>query len=133
MDWLPSHCDTEGNETDDQLAKSALIRGKTLEYLPTPTEIHHVFKQSIRQEWSQEWRDFHGFGHCSKDIVTRIVYTYNNGKYFCINILCLGNSRTRGCQTRFVFTKLLLFFFFFFFFSLFLFNLFLFNDLIIKC
>ena len=26
-------------------------------------------------------------GHCSKDIVTSIVYTYNHGKYFCINIL----------------------------------------------
>ena len=25
-------------------------------------------------------------GHCSKDIVTSIVYTYNHGKYFCINI-----------------------------------------------
>ena len=26
-------------------------------------------------------------GHCSKDIETSIVYTYNHGKYFCINIL----------------------------------------------
>ena len=26
-------------------------------------------------------------GHYSKDIVTSIVYTYNHGKYFCINIL----------------------------------------------
>ena len=26
-------------------------------------------------------------GHCSKDIVTSIIYTYNHGKYFCINIL----------------------------------------------
>ena len=26
-------------------------------------------------------------GHCSKDIVTSIVYTYNHGKYVCINIL----------------------------------------------
>ena len=25
--------------------------------------------------------------HCSKDIVTSIVYTYNHEKYFCINIL----------------------------------------------
>ena len=63
MDWLPSHCDIEGNETADQLAKSALTREKTLEYLLTPTEIYPVIKQSIRQEWSQEWRDFHGFRH----------------------------------------------------------------------
>ena len=26
-------------------------------------------------------------GHCSKDILTSIVYTYNHGKYFHINIL----------------------------------------------
>ena len=26
-------------------------------------------------------------GHCSKDIETSIVYTYNHGEYFCINIL----------------------------------------------
>ena len=26
-------------------------------------------------------------GHCSKDIVTSIVYTYDNGKYFCFNII----------------------------------------------
>ena len=26
-------------------------------------------------------------GHCSKDIVTSIVFTYNHGKCFCINIL----------------------------------------------
>ena len=25
-------------------------------------------------------------GHCSKDIVASIVYTYNHGKYFCINV-----------------------------------------------
>ena len=25
--------------------------------------------------------------HFSKDIVTSIVYTYNHGEYFCINIL----------------------------------------------
>ena len=26
-------------------------------------------------------------GHCSMDIVTSIVYTYNHGKKFCITIL----------------------------------------------
>ena len=26
-------------------------------------------------------------GHCSKDIVASIVYTYSHGKYFCISIL----------------------------------------------
>ena len=86
-------------------------------------------------------------GHCSKDIVTSIVYTYNRGKYFCINILfVLGVCMFDGIAEHevaerevaerecfFVFFLLFFFFFFFFFYEiayLFLFNLFLFNDLI---
>ena len=63
MDWLPSHCDIGGNELADQLAKSALSRGKILNYLPTPQEIYPVIKQSIRKEWSREWGAETGFRH----------------------------------------------------------------------
>ena len=55
-------------------------------------------------------------GHCSKDIVTSIVYTDNHRKYFCINIpfvegVCLfdGIAEHEVAERDF--------FFFFFFFS----------------
>ena len=35
-------------------------------------------------------------GHCSKDIVTSIVYTYNHGKYFCINSDAPGRGFPSG-------------------------------------
>ena len=57
--------------------------------------------------------------HCSKDIVTSIVYTYNHRKYFCIYILfvlgvCMfdGIAEHEGRKTVAhleVFTKLLFF------------------------
>ena len=64
-------------------------------------------------------------GHCSKDVVTTIVYTYNHGKYFCINILfvygvCMFDGIAEHEVTEHDF------------FLLFLFNLFLFNSLINK-
>ena len=58
-------------------------------------------------------------GHCSKDIVTSTVYTYNHGKYFCINILfvygvCMfdGIAEHEGRKTELANA---IFFFFFFF------------------
>ena len=46
-------------------------------------------------------------GHCSKDIVTSIVYTYNHGKKFCNNIIfvwgvCMfeGKSEHEGHKTE---------------------------------
>ena len=76
--------------------------------------------------------------HCSKDIVTSIVYTYNHVKYFCINILfvkgvCMFNGiaehevAERKVAERDCFLRNCLFF------CLFLFNLFLFYGLIHKC
>ena len=54
-------------------------------------------------------------GYCSKDIVTSIVYTYNHGKYFCIDILfvwgvCMFDgiaehevAEPQGCQMQLFF------------------------------
>ena len=63
-------------------------------------------------------------GHCSKDIVTSIVYTYNHGKYFCINILfvqrvCMfdGLAEHEVAEREVAESDCFFFFFFFFFFT----------------
>ena len=55
-------------------------------------------------------------GLCSKDIVTSIVYTYNHGKYFCINIffvkgICMfdGIAENEVAERACFLTKLLIF------------------------
>ncbi|MCG8034496.1 MAG: reverse transcriptase-like protein [Candidatus Thiodiazotropha taylori] len=63
IDWIPSHCNVQGNELADSLAKEALTRGKELDYLPTPHEVYSLIKASIKQEWARIWRDHHGLRH----------------------------------------------------------------------
>ena len=63
-------------------------------------------------------------GHCSKDIITSIIYTYNHGNIF---VLIFSLFREYVCLMEFFFLRDSLFF------LLFLFNLFLFNDLINTC
>ena len=64
--------------------------------------------------------------HCSKDIVTSIVYAYNHGNYFCINILFVyGVCMFDGIAEHKVAEREVAerdFFFFFFFFFVFLRN-----------
>ena len=80
MDWLPAHCDIGGNELADQLAKSALSRGKILDYLPTPHEIYLVIKQSIRREWSREWEAAEGSLHSVCPKLQSKVHLYSKSR-----------------------------------------------------
>ena len=53
---VPGHCGIYGNEKADFLAKQATQKHQIDINLPLSiTEIKHIFKNQIKQEWQKQW------------------------------------------------------------------------------
>ena len=55
--WIPSHCNIDGNELADDLAKKGTLEPNvTLSHAPSITKIKSSNRRAARRSWTEHWR-----------------------------------------------------------------------------
>jgi ribonuclease HI len=56
LQWVPGHCDIQGNDTADRLAKDVACPGKTHPFRPLLTRKKALIRGNIHAQWEHEWK-----------------------------------------------------------------------------